>query len=44
MITKPFDLELAKKISNGEREGEIVTIGHNHEVELVYYNRDRGDV
>lgn len=42
MITKPFDLELAKKISNGEREGEIVTIGHNHKVELVYYNKDRG--
>lgn len=42
MITKPFDLELAKKISSGERKGEIVTIGHNHKVELVYYNKDRG--
>lgn len=42
MIIKPFDLELAKKISNGERKGEIVTIGHNHKVELVYYNKDRG--
>lgn len=42
MITKPFDLELAKKISSSEREGEIVTIGHNHKVELVYYNKDRG--
>lgn len=44
MITKPFDLELAKKISNGEYDGEIVTVGHNHKVELVYYNKDRGDV
>lgn len=42
MITKPFDLELAKKISNGERKGEIVTIGNNYKVELVYYNKDRG--
>lgn len=42
MITKPFDLELAKKISNGECEGEIVTIGHNYKVKLVYYNKDRG--
>lgn len=42
MITKPFDLELAKKISNGEYDGEIVTVGHNHKVELVYYNKDRG--
>lgn len=37
-----IDLELAKKISNGEYDGEIVTVGHNHKVELVYYNKDRG--
>lgn len=42
MITKPFDLELANKIRNGVREGEIVTIGHNYKVDLVYYNKDRG--
>ena len=42
MITVPFDLELAKKIRNGEREGKIVTIGHNYKVDLVYYNKDRG--
>jgi hypothetical protein len=30
MITKPFDLELAKKISNGECNGEIVTVGDNY--------------
>lgn len=41
MITKPFDLELAKKISNGERNGEIVTVGDNYKVKLVYYNKDR---
>lgn len=27
MITIPFDLELAKKINNGERNGMIVTDG-----------------
>lgn len=32
MITKPFDLELAKKISNGECNGEIVTVGDNYKV------------
>lgn len=37
IITKPFDLELAKKISNGE----IVTVGDNYKVKLVYYNKDR---
>lgn len=37
MITKPFDLELAKKISNGE----IITVGDNYKVKLVYYNKDR---
>ena len=26
MITIPFDLELAKKINNGERNGMIVTL------------------
>lgn len=36
MIIKPFNLELAKKISNGERKGEIITFGHNYKVELVY--------
>lgn len=36
MITKPFDLELAKKISNGECNGEIVTVGDNYKVKLVY--------
>lgn len=41
MITKPFDLELAKKISNGECNGEIVTVGDNYKVKLVYYNKDR---
>lgn len=41
MITKPFDLELAKKISNGERNGEIITVGDNYKVKLVYYNKDR---
>lgn len=41
MITIPFDLELAKKISNGERNGEIVTVGDNYKVKLVYYNKDR---
>ena len=39
MIIKPFDLELANKIRNGVCEGEIITIGHKHKVELVYYNR-----
>lgn len=42
MIIKPFNLELAKKISNGERKGEIITFGHNYKVELVYSNKDRG--
>lgn len=41
MITKPFDLELAKKISNGECNDEIVTVGDNYKVKLVYYNKDR---
>lgn len=41
MITVPFDLELAKKISNGEHDGEIVTVGNNYKVKLVYYNKDR---
>nr|DAH83757.1 MAG TPA: hypothetical protein [Caudoviricetes sp.] len=41
MITKPFDLELAKKISDGECNGEIVTVGDNYKVKLVYYNKDR---
>lgn len=29
MITIPFDLELAKKINNGERNGMIVTFKIN---------------
>lgn len=37
MIIKPFNLELAKKISNGERKGEIITFGHNYKVELGEY-------
>lgn len=41
MITVPFDLELAKKISNGEHDGEIVTVGNNYKVKLVYYNKRR---
>lgn len=44
MIIKPFNLELAKEISNGERKGEIVMFGHNYKVELVYSNKDRGDI
>ena len=34
MITIPFNLELAKKINNGERNGMIVTDGDNYRVEL----------
>lgn len=40
MITIPFDLELAKKINNGERNGMIVTDGDNYRVEFVYPNRN----
>lgn len=35
MITIPFDLELAKKINNGERNGMIVTDGDNYRVESL---------
>lgn len=42
MIIKPFNLELAKKISNGERKGEIITFGHNYKVELVYTDNGLG--
>lgn len=41
MTTVPFDLELANKISNGEHDGEIVTVGNNYKVKLVYYNKCR---
>lgn len=40
MITIPFDLELAKKINNGEYNGTIVTAGRNFRVEFVYYKED----
>ena len=41
MITIPFDLELAKKINNGERNGMIVTDGDNYRVEFVYHYERR---
>lgn len=44
MITIPFDLELAKKINNGERNGMIVTDGDNYRVEFVYHREDNTDV
>ena len=37
MTTIPFDLELAKRINNGEYNGTIVTSGRNFRVEFVYY-------
>lgn len=40
MITIPFDLELAKKINNGERNGMIVTDGDNYRVEFVYHREE----
>lgn len=40
MTTIPFDLELAKKINNGEYNGTIVTSGRNFRVEFVYYKED----
>ena len=40
MTTIPFDLELAKKINNGEYDGTIVTAGRNFRVEFVYYKED----
>lgn len=39
-ITIPFDLELAKKINNGERNGMIVTDGDNYRVEFVYHREE----
>lgn len=40
MIIIPFDLELAKKINNGERNGMIVTDGDNYRVEFVYHREE----
>lgn len=40
MITIPFNLELAKKINNGERNGMIVTDGDNYRVEFVYHREE----
>lgn len=40
MTTIPFDLELAKKINNGEYNGTIVTAGGNFRVEFVYYREE----
>lgn len=40
MTTIPFDLELAKKINNGEYNGTIVTSGRNFRVEFVYYKEE----
>lgn len=40
MITIPFDLELTKKINNGERNGMIVTDGDNYRVEFVYHREE----
>nr|DAJ22599.1 MAG TPA: hypothetical protein [Podoviridae sp. ctfN46] len=41
MITIPFDLELAKKINNGERNGMIVTVaGDDYETEYTPYLYD----
>lgn len=40
MTTIPFDLELAKKINNGEYNGTIVTSGRKFRVEFVYYKED----
>lgn len=40
MTTISFDLELAKKINNGEYNGTIVTAGRNFKVEFVYYKEE----
>ena len=40
MTTIPFDLDLAKKINNGEYNGTIVTSGRNFRVEFVYYEEE----
>lgn len=40
MITIPFDLELAKKINNGEYNGTIVTSDRKCRVEFVYYKEE----